>query len=147
MDIKLHFCTFILNYSPIKLPREVEVNQTALSARHRRSSPIGVDEEETSCLSEFQSARVGRTGVTSIRRKGATIQLLFFKPDKLFLSPPGCNNSFISQFTSRKIYLIYCTFLDFFLSTKLDTKLQIYGRCGQNFCLKILYNVVCTAIY
>ena len=31
-------------------------------------------------------------------------------------------------------------------------KLQIYGRCGQNFCLKILYhkegtNIVYTAIY
>ena len=40
--------------------------------------PIGVDGEETSCLFEPEFQSGGRTGVTSVRRKGATIQLLFF---------------------------------------------------------------------
>ena len=84
------------------------MNQTTLSSRHERSG------EETSCLFEPEFQSGGRTGVTSIRRKGATIQLLFFELDKLFLSPPVCNILFISHSSSRKIYPIYFTFLDFF---------------------------------
>ena len=42
--------TFILNYLPIKPPQEVEVDQTTLSSRHGRSSPIGMDGEETLSL-------------------------------------------------------------------------------------------------
>ena len=69
--IRLHYCTFILNCLLTNPPREVVVNHKASSG--------GCGESDDAILQtwteEFQR---GRTGVTSIRRKGATIQLLFF---------------------------------------------------------------------